>query len=985
MSRIVVRAPKRNRDILIAEPPPNIDLSGRLPEPENSDANGTWEDDENTLSDHDTEDYRSLPEKDDSIFILHEKIIGKSMPKDSKVDTHFNSKETTESGEFSNIRALLQNEDTLSLRPIVFSSHDSLSMPRFGVLADVPTGSPRPKPLFDEPEPIVRHMSFARFSSFIQHDPVPKTSIKIEASFDLSELVRTVEAGPHLWAPDATQSQTIRDSALKASLLDESTTSDVVADNEWMQWAAAPSAHSYPAASYNSHHSRAHNNLLGYSQHANINPTSKSARKTAGAAMSSDVEWQQQQALHANLTEQSQRWTHALLDAWRQVQANDKCIQKSHDGSQLGMLPYFVIRSPRTDPYSPDQLRHAGTAETTLVQQTVSAFVCSSKHRAFLSTNYKDCLQDMSSSARKFAQEQKSCVVNDALEPVCVLSGASTALVLRLHELGVAPRVATHPGAVLPGVFANADAYGNTKQDAAVADRTAETTSIPSKPTTLLRKQQQQKDAAEIAQKLQAEAVAAVSAYGHTIFVIGTSEISIVIDVLCEAVHAALQPPPVDNVPHSSNSIGLSRLLTHVNTRRNMMRRSMLIQSAEDFLPRIVAPKPFHNSLPVRWRVSAHACTPRPSATSDANVVLCGDILPESVVNVVQLVKFLAIRSTNKAQQTSRDTVPFLDSRLYKRAEAVKRQLVAAGVAGARSTAVLQSSDTKNDLSLTRTIALPMRIFATKIDAGSGDSSVNGSAGIVSSRSDGRLMTGARPHYGGGALRPPPSSLTQRREMWNEAFADDAEDISIQPLDISNIPCFALTLGAADGQDGYRLAALGHLYSQSEISPASQMPPEDCTETLPLQFGVMGTEPHQWTAHTVHDVFWCAQTTPHDGLDVITSQPAAVEFHPASLLADVATRSRLKELVQLSLHDVENDRMSTDIIAEPPVEDSTAAIKKHGKYRARLGLDVGGLGYRYGSTVALPEGYVYGTRSGPAPQKTVVTLGNLHPYVPFAN
>jgi uncharacterized protein with ParB-like and HNH nuclease domain len=43
-------------------------------DPENSDANGTWEDDENTLSDHDTEDFRSLPEKNDSIFRLWHKI-----------------------------------------------------------------------------------------------------------------------------------------------------------------------------------------------------------------------------------------------------------------------------------------------------------------------------------------------------------------------------------------------------------------------------------------------------------------------------------------------------------------------------------------------------------------------------------------------------------------------------------------------------------------------------------------------------------------------------------------------------------------------------------------------------------------------------------------------------------------------------------------------------------------------------------------------
>jgi hypothetical protein len=85
----------------------------------------------------------------------------------------------------------------------------------------------------------------------------------------------------------------------------------------------------------------------------------------------------------------------------------------------------------------------------------------------------------------------------------------------------------------------------------------------------MVQQQQQAKEAADAANRMQNEALAAVAAHGHTALVVGVAEIGIVIDVMCEAMLAAVTSVEASALNGAAHSA--VRLYTH-STKRGMVR-----------------------------------------------------------------------------------------------------------------------------------------------------------------------------------------------------------------------------------------------------------------------------------------------------------------------------------------------------------------------------------------------------------------------------
>ena len=252
-------------------------------------------------------------------------------------------------------------------------------------------------------------------------------------------------------------------------------------------------------------------------------------------------------------------WTRALADAWRRVRSN------------AGALQYFFLRSPHTYAlYSGGPGGGGGAAPSSSCAPTLSAFVCSVAHRTALATAKKS----------KAAIGVSPTPVPAPQEPLCVLSGVNSALLLRLQELGAAPRVATAPGAVLPGVYVSAGAEAEAEIEAR-AEAGAEagagagagasgavssgTRAGGGKVLSMVQQQQQAKEAADAANRMQNEALAAVAAHGHTALVVGVAEIGIVIDVMCEAMLAAVTSVEASGLHDGARSADSCNILTTSN------------------------------------------------------------------------------------------------------------------------------------------------------------------------------------------------------------------------------------------------------------------------------------------------------------------------------------------------------------------------------------------------------------------------------------
>jgi len=352
----------------------------------------------------------------------------------------------------------------------------------------------------------------------------------------------------------------------------------------------------------------------------------------------------------------------------------------------------------------------------------------------------------------------------------------------------------------------------------------------------------------------------------------------------------------------------------------------------------------------------------------------------------------------------------FRDSRVYRRAESLKRRAAAISSSGTRSTLTTTTTTTtataatssggSSDSSSaggsggrgngtaglastdTGTGINPMQVFSTKVDIGSAELAVEGIAGTAG-RLEGRLAPGGRPHYGGGGGMSPRLSLQQRILQWQD---EEEEGNETTAATASAGACFVLKLLAPEGQDGFRMASLGQLQSLSQLAPEGQE-----RRRHGQQLGVLDANGRAWSAHTVHDLFWWsgagagarAGAGGKAEVDATTAQPGAVELHPVSVLAHAAARAAaLAEDTRSDLGYPERKHAASSSSSSSPHPNSNSS-----KFRVQAGLSAGGYLYDYSAAeVQVEERYSYGERGGPAPHRdAIITLKPLKPYTPYAN
>jgi len=1002
MSKIVVRAPKRNREVRSAAPVCLQDLKPQQPEPRHSSAleqvghptslfpdrdrdksavhqSETWED-SNGDSNEDggggaegegARDGGNISEDRPGVrFRIQAGDIrsGSSPtlvpPAQSSLNSHpmqvdGGGAPKPESPSLSLFDSLLADQHSLALEtPAAFQKYEA-QQPRglWGLMDDntitiAPyrsAGAPAGQHTYQyqEPEPEVRRLAIPALQDLLHRDPVHKVALEVEASFDLSPLVRAVEQG----APVST---------------------DEAARVAWSAWIDAPCAQCFPAPP------------LLLPLHAGAGPwrtgDSNSAATSPRASASASNAVSTQSAMQSGIRLQAEAlaWTQAVADAWKRVRANN------------GSLQYFTLRSPHTNPYTVHGEWDSAAARAPPTP-TLGALFCSVAYRSTLTKSAAPSVSAVSET-RSVSSAHKAKGERD-VEPLCVLTGVNSQLLLRLQELGAAPRVATVPGAVLPGVYMSSELDDSSGIGTAIS-----VPSVPQKQLSMVQKQQQQKEAAEKALRIQTEAVAAIAAHGHTVLVLGVGEIGIVVDVLCEAMLAAVTPIDAPAL----NGVGQStvRLYTQ-STKRGMVRGRV-----PHGIPHIVAPQPFLHSVRAPLQL-AHASAAIPESAQPARVTLVGDVLPAAVTGLCQLLQYLASQEATAVTYAKKfeEEARYRDNRVYRRSELLRRRALAVSATGTRSTIVpgsAASGGEGDDFSAyadanasasasagagvplaaraagsagftSGTLSNPMRIFSSKLDLGNVELAAEGSAGTAG-RLERRLAPGGRPHYGGGALLPPVLTLQQRVFQWLE---DDADEGGEHPAHGAS---FFVRLQASDGQDGFRMASLCQLHSCSQLRAVTSQHLLSATDALQLQqFGVVGAAARSWGTHTVHDVFWWGggANNGHAEVDATTAQPPAVELHPVSVLAHAAARE-----VALS-NDAKGD------LGHIEQKGASPSPTNPSKYRSSAGLTKGGYRFDYSDGAELQGhvdgGYAYGTRGGAAPHKdAVLVLKALKPYTPYA-
>ena len=231
--------------------------------------------------------------------------------------------------------------------------------------------------------------------------------------------------------------------------------------------------------------------------------------------------------------ERGRLWVEALEDGWRRLSASasaSACAQGA--GGSLTRLHLVSPRSSSNGSSNGGVLRGGEGAPE--FERTLSATFI--RGRRLLGGTVTQT--DTQAQTQAEGVEVRSGDDNDVR---CVLTGVNQPLLLRLQQLGVAPRIVTAPGAVLPGVYsagagANGGGSGGGECDSETGAAKASAADAEPKVPVHLQQQRNKRYAQKVAEK-QAHAASAVAAYGYTALVVGKREVGLLVHELCQVVY----------------------------------------------------------------------------------------------------------------------------------------------------------------------------------------------------------------------------------------------------------------------------------------------------------------------------------------------------------------------------------------------------------------------------------------------------------------